>query len=480
MNTATEDLNDRITDCRKRLSFIKRTRSDIMRCIHNDDSETDLETAKNDLIKVIDDEDEVSTEISELTAQLSLQHDSAASARDSQHRDREDPKDTFHDSLSDPPEVPLPVKPTQSRRHSDVSSSQNANISYKAIAKPNSFRSGDDITLFFERFKNFVLLSNANHGDLSLLLLNYVQDDKMYRTLKVVKLTPTQKSNIDELVAAYESHLFPATETRILRSTLSSIKQKASESIKDFAMRIDEISSKAFTNTELKEEGSLQAFLSGLRSLQIRQKLMESDVNTFDHATRLAVKLDRISEALTDQTSEADNSDHEFNVLRLNTRNDCQLPPSLPPGPSRRRPFSYPSAPNLNQRYNAPRNQAHTHPNVTCFFCQGKGHKIFECPARPTPPTDNSRIMQQQSRNSLSHITCFSCNIKGHYASSCPTRSVPRSTQQNSSAALSADNQQGPSNDSSNWRSQQQNQHTGTDANLNENSAGFPVHPSRL
>ena len=50
------------------------------------------------------------------------------------------------------------------------------NRGYKTVAKPRCFKSGDDITLFFERFKNFVKLSNVN-GNLSLLLMNYVEDD---------------------------------------------------------------------------------------------------------------------------------------------------------------------------------------------------------------------------------------------------------------------------------------------------------------
>ena len=134
-------------------------------------------------------EDQLSTMNSE-TGNIQLQGASA-----------QEESENFHDSFSELPENP------HLHRHSSPAGAVDQLMNsrdYKAIVRPRCFKSGDDICLFFERFKSFVILSNTKHNDLSLLLLNYVEDDVMYRKLRGAQLTPADKADIDKLIKAYE------------------------------------------------------------------------------------------------------------------------------------------------------------------------------------------------------------------------------------------------------------------------------------
>ena len=115
------------------------------------------------------------------------------------------------------------------------------------IAKPHRYIKGDDVCIFLERFAEFVTLSRLEQINLDLTLLSLVQDDKLYRKLKsvTVSLSAEQKTDVVAFVAAIKSALFPATETRIMRSALSTMRQDAGESVDDFALRITEKATRA-------------------------------------------------------------------------------------------------------------------------------------------------------------------------------------------------------------------------------------------
>lgn len=91
---------------------------------------------------------------------------------------------------------------------------------------------------------------------------------------------------------AVRKALFPATEARMMRAALNSLKQELTESAEDYANRLINEAEKAYNPSELtlREEACLSTFIGGLREVSIKQKLMESDVGTFDLATQLARK----------------------------------------------------------------------------------------------------------------------------------------------------------------------------------------------
>ena len=151
----------------------------------------------------------------------------------------------------------------------------------------------------------------------------------MNRRLKSISLTPVQKSDPDLLVNAYEEVLFPATETRILRSSISSQKQKSGESISDFTLRIQKLAAKAYSDCDMRDESSISALISGIeKKLRIKKKLLETELHSFDHAIQLANKHERIYQTLAGNT--VVNDEGECSILQVTSHN-TPSPPTLTP-----------------------------------------------------------------------------------------------------------------------------------------------------
>ena len=347
------------------------------------------------------------------------------------------------------------AKTTRTKFHlQDDDDNKGSHSSTRTLVKPRKYKQGDDICTFFERFQQYVELSNLKDRNLDLYLLNLVEDDNMYKKLKKVCLTPLQKSNGALLTATLREALFPAAESRILRSTLSNLKQKTDETIESFAIRIGDTACKAYSESSLREEASLSTLLSGINEIQIRKKLMESDVESFEQATRLAIKLERISKAVVDTSTNSDPGDTEFDVLNVENRTpETQITSN--------------SAGGIICQNCLKRN--HTSDtcwrDLTCQTCFRKGHIARVC--RSTGQNRGfPRGQNNATRGRFSQVTCFTCGNRGHYSFSCDLAG-----QRNTS---SRPNRQSPrAVPPQNQRSQRQEY-------LNGLAAGqYPVHPSR-
>ena len=394
-------------------------------------------------------------------------------------------KDLFYDTITPPKHLaakpePKPVKkvspphPRRTRNASDSSVESRNGSSRRSrtrnLAKPSPFQSGDDITLFFDRFREFVTLGRIRDKNLHLYLLNLVKDDKMYRKLRSVKLSSSQQSDVDSLIKAYEEFLFPATETRLLRSSMSTLAQKKGESISDFVLRIEEIGSKAYSDYTLKEEASLSALIAGVASLGIRQKLLESDTNTFEDASRLATKLERIDTTLAGGKLQSEEQSLEFDVLRVNNTDNGAA--AFPNSSSSSRPQSYPvHTTNPSSRHVTFQPNSHRGPRgqVRCYGCNELGHIRRNC-----PNSNRRSTYPHHTQSGLRSVTCYYCNQVGHYASHCTQR------QQNNPRPL-IPRPPPVSNPASDVTTSATTSAPESQPDLNSNPAGrYPIHPSRL
>lgn len=274
------------------------------------------------------------------------------------------------------------------------------NPAARSLARPQRYKRGDDICIFFERFEQYAILSGISEN-VDLHLLNLVEDDNMYKKLKNIATTPLHKRNVTALITALRESLFPVAESRLLRSTLTNMKQGFNEDVEAFAMKIGDIAGKAYAEHTLREEASLSTLLSGLTEVGIRQKLMESDVQTFEEATRLALKLERIARAVSEpRPTLADEAD--FNVFRVGppVGKACQK---------------------CGKMYHSEEN---CWKDKTCQICHRKGH------------IDSACRSSNKTGNRASGITCYGCGEKGHYSYNCtrpnssPTQPQQRVSQQ--------------------------------------------------
>lgn len=170
--------------------------------------------------------------------------------------------------------------------------------SYVRAIKPHKYRKDDDILIFLERFGQFVIVNKIMDKNLDILLLTLIEDDFMYKRIRSIKLTSWQKSDVECLIKALKDGLYPATEARILRSTVSRMKQNSGENIEHFTQRIEDASERAFLNPVLREEACLSALIEGVIDGEIKRKLMEDEVGDFETAARMAKKLERIGQAV--------------------------------------------------------------------------------------------------------------------------------------------------------------------------------------
>ena len=79
--------------------------------------------------------------------------------------------------------------------------------------KPEYYREGMDICTFFDRFKDWVRISEFKTDRLDELMLTMIKDNNTWQQLKNVTLLEHEKSDADLLVKAYLRYLHPETET---------------------------------------------------------------------------------------------------------------------------------------------------------------------------------------------------------------------------------------------------------------------------
>ena len=314
--------------------------------------------------------------------------------------------------------------------------------------KPHRFKSGDDICTFLERFEQYVIVNNIRDGNLDLLLLSLIDDDKTYKKMRNIDLSAHQRANIRMLIDTLKVNLFPVTETRILRSELARLTQNSGESVEDFALRVEDLALKAYSDLRLREEACVSRLMEGTKSGVVRQKLMESDVETFDKAKLIAIKQERITETITAQEDikplidldtpvyivdevktvehsdkeqkssscvKCGKSDHGVETCWQNVM--CQL-------------CGVKGHVASVCRSGGPLNSTSRGFLVNedcCLGCGGRGHVRSQCPTIRDLNRSSSRASDfDQPRITRGfqkphrRVICYECNLQGHYRNQCP------------------------------------------------------------
>ena len=88
------------------------------------------------------------------------------------------------------------------------------------IAKPQKFKTGDEINLFLDRFEEYVIMSKIDEQDIDLFLLTLIDDSITYRKVKaaMAQLNSIDKLNVRALTSALKKRLQPAARTRIKKN----------------------------------------------------------------------------------------------------------------------------------------------------------------------------------------------------------------------------------------------------------------------
>ena len=408
-----EELNLRLAAAQLKLAEINLEIRDRKADATNWETE-EVETNQGQLLDLYQEKDEVAHDISVMSGEMDVRKAKSTDnpARATQPRDSEE---IFHDSVTnlDRPHL-QPFSPVPVHRPAPIL----APPRFKPIAKPSTFKKGDDITLFLDRFRNFAKLGGIGNGntDLQSYALTLVHDDKLYRLLKDADLSTEERYNVDDFVPAMERLLFPATETRILRSTLASIKQSPGENVADFASRIEELAAKSYSRQLLREEACVSALISGLSNKRIRNKLLEENNSiSYRSARSIAVK----QESIENLDSPAHSMGTDDFVLAIGSREGNSQRDRQNPASSRAyTPATAVPAGVPESMSPTPRRSEHA---ITCFGCGQRGHRVASCPSGTEAGAEASTGPNTNWR-SRENVTCYVCNRRGHYASSCPQR----------------------------------------------------------
>ena len=168
------------------------------------------------------------------------------------------------------------------------------------IAPPEQFNTGKNFPTFCHRFQHYITLGHVQDPNLYLLFLNLV-DDRTLRKLEEVTavLSPAEKRDATLFLPLFMRAINPASEARALRVELRQMPQKLGESVEDYAHRIKEVASQAYTDSpRLRNEACLTTFSQGLQDTNMRVKLMEAEVDSFEAAIQIARKHERIGAAV--------------------------------------------------------------------------------------------------------------------------------------------------------------------------------------
>ena len=168
-----------------------------------------------------------------------------------------------------------------------------------AINPPEKYKHGDDFTLWAARFKRYVKMAGINDEQSLWTLLNQV-DDRTAEKLDPVcdSLTSAQRRDPELYLPILEKSIYPVTQSKTLRVQLTQLKQKESETVDDFAVRIRKMGNKIWRSPITGGPGDelcYSVFLAGLKQNEIRKDVIKSPgVNQFEQAVKAAVETENI------------------------------------------------------------------------------------------------------------------------------------------------------------------------------------------
>lgn len=167
------------------------------------------------------------------------------------------------------------------------------------LPKPDKFKRGDNFTRFCEDFQDYIKLGKIKDENLNIFFLSLV-DNFTKDKLKKVALSSDQRRDEKQFLQEYIRKMTPPHEAQNLMLKLSDLKQIKGESIEDFAYRLREMSSRAYSDDEeaSKLAACYSAFLKGLINQELRIKLRENtQVKDFEIAVEEACRLQDIRES---------------------------------------------------------------------------------------------------------------------------------------------------------------------------------------
>ena len=271
----------------------------------------------------------------------------------------------------------------------------------KFEADPQSSNSDEEWKHWKKTFDNFLGAITAETLDKLKVLCNYVSPTN-YRYI-------ADCTNYDDAIKSLEEVFIKPKNEVFARHLLATAKQEPGMSLNEFLQKLRHLSKdcnfKTVDAAKYCEESMRDAFISGLSSTIIRQRLLEdatldlqsvlTKARTLDLAQKNSASYSAGENTLIAAAAAVDTETHN-EVLDFEEEST--------------------SAFTINKRINTQDNRKY---NSKCKYCGNRPHSRGACPAR----------------NSI----CFKCSMKGHFSKVCKNTSLSASTNHTPTlAAMSA------------------------------------------
>ena len=271
----------------------------------------------------------------------------------------------------------------------------NMSFNFK-IPTPAKYQRGQNFSKFCEKFIDYITLSKIQDDNLYILFLNLL-DDFTLDKLRKVPLSLGQRKDARGFLEVYEKKMSPSHGGRTYRTKLTELKQDTGEKVEDFAYRIADTASRAYSDTEhmLQEEASFATFMKGLCDQDLRMKLHEDvSISTFDGAVDEATRLENLRDTLKVKRVASENDITQLEVFKMDRTDKSTTYPQY-----------------QKHRSNDTRRERNN------FQQRTPGNPSENRPRRYNENSSQRGADSRQDRGKT--VICYKCNMPNHIARNC-------------------------------------------------------------
>ena len=176
-------------------------------------------------------------------------------------------------------------------------------LNINSVIKPKSFKKGENFNAFCDRFLQYVEVTKLTDQALYIHFLSLL-DDRTYQLLADVKLESPERGDAERFCRKYMQVYYPESAIQSLQNEVLACQQQAGESIDDYSYNLRAKGKVAFPDEHMREVNCRIAFLNGVRNVNMKRKLNESNHLNFEEAIEMAKRLERVENMMSNSMVE--------------------------------------------------------------------------------------------------------------------------------------------------------------------------------
>ena len=188
----------------------------------------------------------------------------------------------------------------------DQKEPKDEHCSLSNVIRIKKFLKGDNFNHFCDRFIEYVTMTGLSDDNLYLVFLQQL-DDETYAKLKEVSLNPVEKKDVEKFCTKYKT-MYHGKASMPLQFKVFDCKQHENESVSDFAMRLREKASIAYSDKHKVADVCHTAFIRGVINPKIRRRLYETCPDNFNGAVEKATKFEAVETMMIEESSSSNSN----------------------------------------------------------------------------------------------------------------------------------------------------------------------------